>query len=357
MAHHSAGLKNTLSQWLLRAWKQRGPLAVLLLPITLIYAALLTLRRWFYRAGIFKSRGVDCAVIVVGNIIVGGAGKTPTTIGIVRHLLQRGMRVGVVSRGYGRSSQEVRCVSPDDDADVAGDEPLLMARSTSVPVFVGSSRYLAAEALLRAHPDTQVILCDDGLQHLALQRDIEVCVFDDRGLGNGWLMPSGPLREAWPRRSVLDNVGQRNDRVLVLHTGAKPAFAGFRAQRSLATLALAQDGSRVHLHELTPPLLALAGIAKPEEFFDSLRALGLTLEKTLALSDHFDFAQLDTRELKGYQVLCTEKDAVKLWKYGPQALAVPLIQALEPAFLVALDAMLDQVLASKLSSAHGHQTA
>jgi tetraacyldisaccharide 4'-kinase len=156
---------------------------------------------------------------------------------------------------------------------------------------------------------------------------------------------------------VLARVGQRNNRVLVLHTGAKPAFAGFRAQRSLATLALAQDGSRVHLHELKPPLLALAGIAKPEEFFDSLRALGLTLEKTLALSDHFDFAHLDTLELKGYQVLCTEKDAVKFWKYGPRALAVPLIQALEPAFLVALDAMLDQVLASKLSSAHGHQTA
>jgi tetraacyldisaccharide 4'-kinase len=356
MAQDSS-LNNSFSQMLLRAWKHRGALAVLLLPIALIYSALLTLRLWLFRAGIFKSQGVECAVIVVGNIMVGGAGKTPTTFGIVQHLLGRGMRVGVVSRGYGRRSQEVRCVARTDDADAVGDEPLLLARSTGVPVFVGSSRYAAAKALLQAHPDTQVILCDDGLQHLALQRDIEVCVFDNRGLGNGWLLPSGPLRETWPRSAVLSSAGQRDDRLLVLHTGAKPAFAGYRAQRSLATQARAHDGGRVHLSELKPPLLALAGIAKPEEFFDSLRKLGLVLDRTIALSDHFDFAQMDTAQLKGHQVLCTEKDAVKLWKYWPQALAAPLIQTLEPAFLTALDAMLDQVLASKLSSAHGHQTA
>jgi tetraacyldisaccharide 4'-kinase len=104
-------------------------------------------------------------------------------------------------------------------------------------------------------------------------------------------------------------------------------------------------------------LLALAGIAKPEEFFDALRALGLVLEQTVALGDHCDFAQFDTRQLQGYQVLCTEKDAVKLWKFWPQALAVPLVQTLDPAFLAALDAMVDQTLAAKLSSTHGHQTA
>jgi tetraacyldisaccharide 4'-kinase len=353
---HDSGLNHTLSQTLQRAWTHRGALALLLLPIALLYSVLLALRRWLYRAGLFKSLGVDCAVIVVGNTLVGGAGKTPTTIGIVHHLRRRGIRVGVVSRGYGRTQQDVRSVAFTDEADAVGDEPLLMARATGVPVFVASSRHAAAAALLRAHPDTQVIVCDDGLQHYALRRDIEVCVFDDRGVGNGWLLPSGPLREAWPR-TALACVGQRDNRLLVLHTGAKPAFGGFFAQRSLETQALAHDGQRANLGDLKPPLLALAGIAKPEDFFDSLRSLGLALDKTMALSDHFDFAQLDTRQLKGYQVLCTEKDAVKLWKFWPQALSVPLVQTLEPAFLTALDDLLDQTLAAKLSSAHGHQTA
>ena len=353
---HDSGLKHALSQSLLRAWTYRGAVALLLLPVALLYFFLLAMRRWFYRMGIFKTLSVDCAVIVVGNTIVGGAGKTPTTIGIVHHLRSRGIHVGVVSRGYGRTQQDVRSVTLTDEADAVGDEPLLMARTTGVPVFVASSRHAAAVALLNAHPETQVIICDDGLQHYGLRRDIEVCVFDDRGIGNGCLLPSGPLREAWPR-TALACVGQRDDRLLVLHTGSKPAFGGFHAQRSLAVEALAHDGQHVNLVELKTPLLALAGIAKPEDFFHSLRALGLVLDKTVALSDHFDFAQFDTALLKEYQVLCTEKDAVKLWKFWPQALAVPLVQTLEPAFLTALDYLLDQTLAAKLSSRHGHQTA
>ena len=353
---HDSGLKQALSQILMRAWKHRGALALLLLPVTQLYSFLLTLRRWFYSAGIFKTLSVECAVIVVGNTIVGGAGKTPTTIGIIHHLRSRGIRVGVVSRGYGRTNQDVRSVTREDEADAVGDEPLLIARATGVPVFVASSRHAAAAALLLTHPDTQVIICDDGLQHYGLWRDIEVCVFDDRGIGNGWLLPSGPLREAWPR-TALRCVGQRDDRLLVLHTGAKPAFGGFRAQRSLAVEVIAREGPRVNLATLKPPLLALAGIAKPEDFFDSLRALGVVIDKTVALSDHFDFAQLDTAPLNGYQVLCTEKDAVKIWKFWPQALAVPLVQSLEPAFLTTLDHLLDQTLAAKLSSRHGHQTA
>jgi tetraacyldisaccharide 4'-kinase len=351
-----SGLNRTLRQTLLHAWTYRGLLARLLLPMTLVYAALLGLRRWFYRVGLFKSLRVDCTVVVVGNAIVGGAGKTPTTIGIVQHLRGRGIGVGVVSRGYGRSLDDVRSVKTSDDAAAVGDEPLLIARATGVPVFVARDRHAAAAALLLAHPETQVIVCDDGLQHFGLWRDIEVCVFDDRGHGNGWHLPSGPLREAWPR-TALACVGQRDNRQLVLHTGTRPAFNGFHAQRSLAGRALAQDGRLIALVEISPPLLALAGIAKPNDFFDALRKQGLVLEKTLALSDHADFSHMDTAALHGYQVLCTEKDAVKLWKVWPHALAVPLVQTLEPAFLTALDTLLDQTLAAKLSSSHGHQTA
>jgi tetraacyldisaccharide 4'-kinase len=339
-----------------RAWTHKGLGALLLLPMTLLYYLLTALRRGLYRAGVFKSQGVNCAVLVVGNAIAGGAGKTPTTVGIVQHLQARGLQVGVVSRGHGRNGTEVRAVVATDDANEVGDEPLLMARATGVPVFVGRQRYAAAAALLLAFPDTQLIVCDDGLQHYGLQRDLEVCVFDDRGVGNGWLLPSGPLRETWPR-NALDSAGQRDDRLLVLHTGSKPAFSGFRARRALAEHALTQDGRQIPLQDIQAPLLALAGIAQPENFFASLRALGLVLDQTMALPDHFDFARLNCAALQGCQVLCTEKDAVKLWKYFPQALAVPLLQTLEPAFLLALDALLDQVLAAKLSSKHGHQTA
>ena len=336
---------------LVRAWER-------LYPLSLLYALLLQLRRLLYRMGFFTPGRVDCAVVVVGNAVAGGAGKTPTTIGIVQHLAARGLAVGVVSRGYGRSSDTVCPVGRDSDAATVGDEPLLIARATAVPVFVGADRTAAARALLTAHPDTQVIVCDDGLQHYRLARDLEVCVFDDRGLGNGWLLPAGPLREAWPR-APLRCVGQADNRLLVLHTGSTPAFEGFRAHRSLSGHALAASGQGIALLSLpqTPPLLALAGIARPEPFFAALRAMGLTLAKTLPLPDHFDFATLDSTLLQGYQVLCTEKDAVKLWKQWPQALAVPLQQTLEPAFLVALDALLDAALAAKLSSSHGHQTA
>ena len=353
-----SGLKQRLGALLLRAWQDRGPVALLLLPITLLYFSLLSVRRSLYRTGLLQAQRVDCAVLVVGNAIAGGAGKTPTTISIVQHLQARGLAVGVVSRGYGRSQRTVCTVTPSSQAAAVGDEPLLMARATGAPVFVATQRHAAAAALLAAHPRTQVIVCDDGLQHYPLYRDLEVCVFDNRGKGNGWLLPSGPLREPWPRRA-LACIGQTDARLLVLHTGSRPAFAGFSAQRWLDDQALGSDGRTIALDALpsTQPLLALAGIAMPEPFFESLRAMGLELNKTLALPDHFDFAQLDTAQLQGYRVLCTEKDAVKLWNFWPQALAVPLRQTLEPAFLQTLDRQLDSVLAAKLSSKHGHQTA
>ena len=142
---------------------------------------------------------------MVGNVVVGGAGKTPATVAIVQHLRKTGHRPGVVSRGYGRRSKhsdrlnDVLQVGPDTPADTSGDEPALISRATGVPVFVGRSRIAAGRALLEAFPDTTVLVCDDGLQHLALHADVAVAVFDERGIGNGWLLPAGLLREPWPR--------------------------------------------------------------------------------------------------------------------------------------------------------------
>jgi tetraacyldisaccharide 4'-kinase len=210
--------------------------------------------------------------------------------------------------------------------------------------------------MLATYPDIAVAICDDGLQHYALQRDIEIAVFDDRGVGNGWLLPAGPLREPWPARA-------RQGIDLVLHTGEKPAFEGFTSSRQLADHAVAADGSQLALAALQGrPLVALAGIANPEVFFAMLRARGLTLEKTVSLPDHHDFKDGELTAYAGRTVLCTEKDAVKLFCLPDVAqvrlLAVPLAFSPEPAFFAALDALLASLLSSRFSelpSAHGHQ--
>jgi tetraacyldisaccharide 4'-kinase len=287
--------------------------------------------------------------VVVGNVIAGGAGKTPVVIALVRHLQARGLRAGVISRGYGRSTNDCRVVTPDSPASEVGDEPALIARSFSpgpsgggVPVFVAPQRITAARALLAAHPDTDVIVCDDGLQHLALQRDLEICIFNDQGIGNGFLLPAGPLRERWPR--TMD---------LVLYAGGiapeqtasqNPAF-GMR--RDLAPYALQSDGNQVPLSQLQgQPLHAVAAVAHPEDFFAMLQAKGLTLAHTEPLPDHYDFNSWERLSDKRYTLICTEKDAVKLWAQHPDALAVPLQVLIDPAFFTALDARLDKCLAA-----------
>lgn len=349
-----------LTQALLRAWTGRAPLAWALLPIAGLYGLLLGLRRCAYRLGWHTATRLGVPVIVVGNVIAGGAGKTPTVLGIVAHLQARGWRVGIVSRGYGSTGLPGQCylsVQHQPDPRLVGDEPLLLWQKTGVPVYVGRERTVAAQALLRDHPDVQVLVCDDGLQHWALYRDIEVCVFDGRGIGNGWLLPAGPLREPWPRR-LLAAVGQRPGAQIVLHTSPN-ALPGLRAQRELAHYGIDQTGTLTALGSLDAPgrrpVLAVAGIATPESFFALLRAQGVVLDKTLALPDHYDFDSWLRNEYAGYTLICTEKDAVKLWQHAPGAIAVPLIQTAPDSFYQALDDALARAR-PQLSSPHGHPT-
>ena len=323
------------------AWTHRGWLAWLLWPISLVFGALAAFRRGWYRAGLGKIEHVPVPLIVVGNVVAGGTGKTPVVIALVQHLKAHGVRVGVISRGYGRRSKDCRQVHSDSVCADVGDEPMLIAHATAAPVFVAERRFSAASALLLAYPDTQIIICDDGLQHLGLHRDLEICVFDDRGIGNGFLLPAGPLREPWPR--LVD---------LVLHTGAHPAFAGFTAQRKLSQYAKRFDSSQIALADLAEPkhagakpLLALAAIARPENFFTMLRLQGLPLAVTVALPDHYDFAGWKPNEYEGCCLICTEKDAVKLWPIEPDALAVALNLTLEPTFLEQLEVRLSRLMA------------
>lgn len=318
---------------LLRAWTRRGALAWALWPLSLFYGLVVAVRARLFRWGVLSAMRVPVPVVVVGNVVAGGAGKTPVVIALAEHWLQRGIRVGVISRGYGRSTPGCLEVTRERAAQEVGDEPALIHRRTGAPVFVAERRIDAAKALLARHPDTQIILSDDGLQHLAMHRDLEIGVFDERGVGNGFLLPAGPLREPWPRK--LD---------LVLRSGIEPAFEGYRTQRLLADHAVTATGAQVPLAALigppnasAKPLLALAAIAQPEVFFSMLRGKGLTLAKTLGLPDHYAFNSFLPNEYRGYELICTEKDSVKLWPHCPDALAVPLISVLPDDFWAALD--------------------
>lgn len=372
MADH-ATLRARLVARLRRSWVKRDWLSVVLLDVSWLYGGLVALRRWLYAKGIFESERVAVPVVVVGNVVAGGAGKTPVVIEIVRYLMAHGWRPGVVSRGHGRAGREVLEVHPNTPAAQSGDEPALIRRASAAPVFVASRRADAARALLAAYPQVNVIVCDDGLQHLALQRDIEVCVLDERGVGNGSLLPAGPLREPWPRKLdfVLQTLPMRAGLVpaqaaqpTLATVGAEPARAPsspakspvlpatpftFNLHRELAPYALRANGTRVSITELAgQALCAVAAIAQPEVFFAMLRAQGMILADTISLPDHYNYHSWLRPHPLTYTLICTEKDAVKLWPLHPDALAVPLVVHIPPAFFAAL--------AKKLSSPHGHQT-
>lgn len=307
-------------------WLSRGSFAWLLAPISLVYGLLLLVRHGLYRSGLRTIHRLPVRVIVVGNVVAGGAGKTPVTMALVQHLTHQGLHVGVISKGYGRQARDTCEVLTGSDPRDVGDEPLLIRQKTGVPVWVGASRDQTGRALLHHHPEVDTLICDDGLQDRTLARDIDICVMDERGIGNGWLLPAGPLREPWPR--PVD---------LLLHTGASPLPGGFHAQRHLARYARNAQGHTIDLEALKPqPVDAVAGLARPEAFFNMLRASGLALESTTALPDHFDYADWRMSP-SGRPLLCTEKDAAKLWRHQPKALAVPLELTPEPAFWQALD--------------------
>jgi tetraacyldisaccharide 4'-kinase len=348
-----------LEHLLLRNWVRRGWVAWFLRPVSLLFEGLVRFRQQLYHWGILRSYSVDACVLVVGNVVAGGAGKTPTVINIIQHLQSRNLRCGVVSRGYGGNVTQATPVLQHSNAHEVGDEPLLIQRTTGVPIWVGPSRLDATRCLLRQHPDTKVIVCDDGLQHYALHRDIEVCVFDSRGYGNGWCLPAGPLREPWPVYRIA-RAGQRADNLLVLHTGTS-AFAGFVAHRSLAEFVT--DGHGNHqsfdsaLQSLAKPLLALAGIAQPDRFFTMLQQRGAPLSRTEALPDHARLHDIDAKWAQDYQIICTEKDAVKLWPLFPDVWAVALIQEPEAGFFEALDTAITHTLQHRKRNHHGYTNA
>lgn len=280
-----------------------------------VYAGVTWLRRALYRLGLLKRTRLPVPVIVVGNLIVGGAGKTPLTRQIAQTLRAAGWHPGIVSRGYGREVPGVRAVGVGDSPRHVGDEPLLYAQD-GYPVYVGEKRVAAAQALLAANPSVDILIADDGLQHYALERDVEVVVFDSRGIGNGRLLPAGPLREGLGRMSdpkVKAQVWQGGV-ARSKSTGSEVPSYGMTLQPGAVfvlndqtrTLALASFSGQT--------VVAIAGIGHPERFFQMLRDFGIRVDGC-TFTDHHRFAAGDIPATT-LPVLMTEKDAVKCCEFS-----------------------------------------
>jgi tetraacyldisaccharide 4'-kinase len=292
-----------------------------LFPFSLLFMVLVALRRALYRVGLLHCERLSVPVVVVGNITVGGTGKTPLVIHLAQVLRVLGRHPGIVSRGYRGNATDVSEVTPDSDPGAVGDEPLLLSRRSGCPVFVGSNRPAAARALLAAHPECDVILADDGLQHYRLARDVEIALFDERGAMNGWALPAGPLREPLSRLAQVDAVVLNGSGVTCPGSGISgtqsasastidlPVFqmqmlgnSFYRLDEPLATCCAADlHGKKIH---------AVAGIGTPQRFFDRLTAMGLSFTGH-SFADHHRYCAEDLA-FAGDLILTTEKDAVKL---------------------------------------------
>ena len=318
-------------------WEKRGLKALLLWPASLIFSWLTGLRKALYAMGILRGESISMPLVIVGNIRVGGTGKTPTVLAIAKALHLHGFKPGIISRGYQSNSSNAQSdpkeVTPESSPIEHGDEPCYMAQELAdqkTPVMVHSHRVTAAKALMIKHPDVNVIISDDGLQHYKLKRwpareggrDIELVVRDARGEGNQWLMPAGPLREKPDRARdfTLNIVGTEATTIKTL----PPYFQdspNFSLPVKIDQLyQLATPSRRMALSQITQlldpsedsekQLLAAAGLGNPKKFFDLLRSTGLKFQE-MALPDHFDFATNPFKENTAKVILITEKDAVK----------------------------------------------
>jgi tetraacyldisaccharide 4'-kinase len=326
-----------VTEWIQAEWQKLGGLALLMLPFALLFRMAVALRRWLYRAGVLPAWRARVPVVVVGNISVGGTGKTPLVLAVVDLLQGRGRNPGVVARGYGRvpprehDPRGVVRVYPDvATPEHFGDEPVLIARRARVPVYISPDRAAAARELLAAHPEVDVLVSDDGLQHYALARDVEIAVVDaERGFGNRLPLPAGPLREPISRLAEVDAV--------VVNGAMRDDVPGER--RFLMRFSNERFVSLVGNQELGPPefalasrarsVVALAGIGNPARFFEHLAALGIAA-RGIAFPDHHHFQPQELKLPAAEVIVMTEKDAVKCAAFADARMWFMRVEAILP---------------------------
>jgi len=297
-------IKARIARWLEDVWYQEMYLSPMIMPLSMLYVDAMRLRRWLYRVGLMKSTRLPVPVIIVGNLTVGGTGKTPLVVWLVELLRQHGYQPGVISRGYaGKAEQTPQIVTADSNPALVGDEALLLAQRCACPVVVNPDRPAAGRHLLANFP-CDIIIADDGLQHYALQRDIEIAVIDgQRRFGNGYCLPAGPLREPQTRLKEVDFVVSNGgtaelDGEQLMHCRGQELVNLFSGERQPLAEFAGQAGR------------AIAGIGNPQRFFGQLASAGLNCA-SLAFPDHHAFTAADLQFNDGKPLIMTEKDAVK----------------------------------------------
>ncbi|MDB5799350.1 MAG: tetraacyldisaccharide 4-kinase [Rhodocyclales bacterium] len=316
-------------------WATRGPLAWPQLPFSALFAGVSALRRLAWRSGCFKAQRLLVPVVIVGNVAAGGSGKTPVVIWLADALRQHGWTPGIISRGYGGRATGPTAVGPQSDPAEVGDEAVLMSRRTGAPVWIGRDRPAVGRALLAAHANVNVIISDDGLQHYRLARDVEIVVLDERVLGNALPLPAGPMREPLCR--------VRKAQLAILHgeSSARTRRAIGKVNTAHMSLTaglfyrLQNPAEQADATQLQPLMLkAVAGIGRPERFFESLRALGLAPRDMRAFPDHHVFSARDLALDGANALLMTEKDAIKCRAIAPeQTWVLPVDASIDAAAL------------------------
>jgi len=334
-----------IKNWIVKAWYQGHPLTYIFLPLSALFFAIIKKRRSDYSKGKKSSWQAPVPVVVVGNITVGGTGKTPVVIHLVEELKNRGFRPGVISRGFGGDSESYPiAVNRGSDPLVVGDEPHLIAMRTQVPMVVDPDRVRAAQYLLM-NTDCDLIICDDGLQHYALQRDVEIVVVDgSRGLGNGFLLPSGPLREPKSRLRQAEFVvvnGEESLDLSVPFTRMSYQTIGFFDVLGFNEAPLA---SMTSVTEVKHSVHGVAGIGNPSRFFDTLKLLGFNVEPHV-FEDHHKYNESDFEFDDGRKLLLmTEKDAVKCRGFAKENwYYLKISTCLDPVVLEQLETKLGEV--------------
>jgi len=312
--------------WLERHWYRITFLHLILLPLSMLFLLLAASRRALYRMGLLHAEQLPVPVIVIGNITVGGSGKTPLTLWLAQQLIGQGWHPGIISRGYASDSSSPREVLHNSDPDEAGDEAVLMAQRKLCPVWVGRDRAAVARALLSAHPECDVVLSDDGLQHYRMRRDVEIAVVDGmRRFGNGFLLPAGPLRELPSRLHEVDAVVINGGAATGKEYRMNLAGSVFYNLLDPDSVRPAADFQGLRLH-------AIAGIGHPQRFFAYLRELGLRAQAH-PFPDHHRYTSDDLNFSDADAVLMTEKDAVKCSRF-----------ATEQCWVLRVDAQVDPAL-------------
>lgn len=321
-----------MRNWIQKQWVKFTCWHILLLPVSWMFGVIVSVRKYLYQKGWLRSNRLSVPVIVVGNINVGGTGKTPLVIWLAEQLKLAGLKPGIISRGYGgavQSATEVTVVSLPQDV---GDEPVLIASRTGLPVFVGANRVLAGQSLLQAYPECNVVISDDGLQHYRLQRDVEIVVVDGvTGLGNGWLLPAGPLREPKSRLKTVDVLVSNGE--VHHHSLAEQNPIEMRLESTsfyqLSNSEVKADASAF----LNKKTKAIAGIGNPERFFLQLRSMGLVFESK-AYDDHYAYLSADFESDSLDALVMTEKDAVKCRQFSkPNFWVLPVNAVIDSSLL------------------------